>query len=273
MNKVKEYKDIARRVALILSIVLLTTNVIINRVIDENPFSLATELIIVVVISVLLFLITEWLPKLMLRETSLCGLYLIAYSNAKNNLCSVLDVTYDNKRMGYCFKVYDCYLRQSDSRWVAVKDHYPQVVDDVCYDYQPECLCLISNDNMKKSCMFIQFSRKGDVATVIRYGSKNPFHKTHEGNLMKLNSDHLCTVYNPDQNDKTFCNMKLSELELCKAQNRTNCKNRAKYILDRVRDERLYLEIPKFLYADFIATFIVKDEPPQKTNITRKKER
>jgi hypothetical protein len=266
----KEYKDIARRVALILSIVLLIANVIINRVVEENPFSLITELVIVVVLGVLLFFVMEWLPKLLVRETSLCGLYLIAYSEAKNNLCSVLDVTYDNKRMGYCFKVYDCYLRLSDSRWVAVKDHYPQTVDEVYYDIQPESLCLISNDNMKKSCMFIRFARKGDTGMVIRYGSKNPFHKPHEGKLMKLSNDHLCAVYNPDQNDTSFCNMKLSELELCKTQKRINCKNKAKSILNRVRDARVYLEIPKVLYRDFKDSHVIEDEPPKKATTVKK---
>jgi len=263
----REYKDIASRVALVLSIVLLVANVIINHVVIDPPFSLAIELIVAIALGVLLFFIMEWLPKLLVRETSLCGLYLIAYSEAKNNLCSILDVSYDNKRMGYCFKVYDCYLRSSDSQWFAVKDHYPRIIDEVYYDFKPENLCLISNDNIKKSCMFIQFSKDCTRATVVRYGSKNPFNKPHEGELMRLMNRHLCEVYNPEQEDVSFCDRKLkklSEVPRCKEQKRTNCKNKAKIILNEVR-KRVYLEIPKVLYADFIANIVIGDEPPQKT--------
>ena len=246
----REYEKTASRVGLLVAVVALVVQVIANEIDSVGDMGLAAKLIIAVAVGSISFLIMEWLPKLLLKERLLCGLYMITYNNNRNNLCSIVNIENNHQRDRYSIDIYDCYLQ--DSCWLSVENQYPLNLDNVFYDLSPRGLHLVSNSDNYKTCIFIRFTYETNSGNVMRYGSQKPFNRPYSGRFEKLSSKQLCEVFNSEFNNDGFCNMLLSEHVRCKSQGRAYCQQKESVILDKVRKDGHYLEIAKMLYDSVV---------------------
>jgi len=162
--------------------------------------------------------------------------------------------------LGYSIDVYDCISVSGE--WRKIKDQHPQNLSDVYYDLHPKKLHLISNDENKKSCIFIRFHGK-DIAAIIRYGSSDPFDKPHDGIMKRLTRFHICEAYNNGFDNYEYCSLRRREGEekVCKSlklRKDEYCKGRSlSEALMWVSRQLDYTKIPEHLHREFI-----KDHKP-----------
>lgn len=248
----REYEKIASRVGLLVAVTALVIQVIANEIPSIGQLALLNKLLISVIVGILSFAIMEWVPRLLIREKTLCGLYIITYENHGNNLCSIVNIEHNFQGDRYSVDLYDCYLQ--DDRWAAVENQYPLCLDNIFYDLSPRGLHLVSNSDNYKTCIFIRFTYKTNSGSVMRYSNQEPFNEPYSGKLKKLSRGQLCEAYNRDYSNTAFCDQRLSKYGKCRYEGREGCRRREKVILDEVRKKGNYIEIPKVLYDSIVSS-------------------
>lgn len=243
---VREYEKRASRAGLIVVITVLVVQIVANEIPTGPKICLSTKLVCAVFVGVISYVIQEILPKLLLRKKELCGLYLIIYDDDRNSLCSIINIEYYGKEDNYSIDMYDCYLQGGN--WVTVENQYPVNLDNIFYDLSPRGLHFVSNNDNYRMCIFIRFTYKTNSGSVMRYGSQKPFDRPYSGKLKKLSPGQLCEVFNEQYGDYHFCNLPLSKYGKCKYENRENCRQRERVVLNKVRKKGDYLRIAKVLY-------------------------